>query len=87
MWYWKGDPRNGKVNWLPYDRKVSEEIEISKQAKEKQHKIDDERYIVFAQKVQRRYDDKNRRRDVRRKTLKDRCDFRQFPLVLLVAPW
>ena len=72
IWFWKGDPKDGRVNWIPYPRELSEAIEASKLAKEKQHKVDDERYIIFAQKLQRRFDDPSRKRDVSRKTLKVR---------------
>jgi len=63
-WYWKDDS-----DWKEYDKKMTKKIEKSYRAKEKECKVDDQRFIDIGDMVQRRYDDKMKRRAVKREVV------------------
>jgi len=70
-WFWAGDKKKGgKPVWNKYAAAVAESLETAyNNGKRKKVKIDDERYVDMADRdnmVQRRYDDKNKQRDVMR---------------------
>ena len=52
--------------WLEYDADASERYEAALQAGLTEVKVDDERFIDLKDMVQRRYDDKTKRRTVKR---------------------
>ena len=66
-WFWASDSANGMQDtWLEYDADASERYEAALQAGLTEVKVDDERFIDLKDMVQRRYDDKTKRRTVKR---------------------
>ena len=66
-WFWASDSANGMQDtWLEYDADASERYEAALQAGLTEVKVDDERFIDLKDMVQRRYDDKMKRRTVKR---------------------
>eukprot|EP01114_Cavostelium_apophysatum_P017118 TRINITY_DN5010_c0_g1_i1.p1 TRINITY_DN5010_c0_g1~~TRINITY_DN5010_c0_g1_i1.p1 ORF type:complete len:839 (+),score=296.05 TRINITY_DN5010_c0_g1_i1:94-2610(+) len=61
VWQWKDD-----AEWKDYDSATSKKIEQAYQAKESEVKVDNARFVDFGAMVQRRYDDKSKRREVKR---------------------
>jgi len=80
QWLWADDSPTGRQNeWKEYDPKTTKKIEKAFKAKEKIAKIDENRYIDLEDTggsgtnfLQRRFDDTNKRRAVRRQISKKR---------------
>eukprot|EP01112_Ceratiomyxa_fruticulosa_P012215 TRINITY_DN3375_c0_g1_i1.p2 TRINITY_DN3375_c0_g1~~TRINITY_DN3375_c0_g1_i1.p2 ORF type:complete len:244 (+),score=61.79 TRINITY_DN3375_c0_g1_i1:181-912(+) len=70
QWKWAGDSKTGaQSTWINYDKDIAEQIEKAYQKGLKTVKIDKERYIDLSDSnefLQRRYDDPNKRRLVKR---------------------
>jgi len=63
-WYWKDDS-----DWKEYEKKLAKKLEKSFRAKEKECKVDDSRFVDVENMLQRRYDDKMKRRAVKREVV------------------
>ena len=70
VWYWRGDSKKGAVQdiWVHFDATTCAAIEAARAAKEKQYKLDAERFLDFKKMAQARYDDPKRRRALKRET-------------------
>eukprot|EP01112_Ceratiomyxa_fruticulosa_P012218 TRINITY_DN3375_c0_g1_i4.p1 TRINITY_DN3375_c0_g1~~TRINITY_DN3375_c0_g1_i4.p1 ORF type:complete len:510 (+),score=117.43 TRINITY_DN3375_c0_g1_i4:257-1786(+) len=70
QWKWAGDGKTGSQStWINYDKDIAEQIEKAYKKGQKTVKIDKERYIDLNDPnefLQRRYDDPNKRRLVKR---------------------
>ncbi|KAL6051214.1 WWE domain containing protein, partial [Balamuthia mandrillaris] len=60
-WWWKSDD-----DWVEYDAKLSARLEKGYQSGESEVKVDDERFVDLENFLQRRYDDRMKRRGVKR---------------------
>jgi len=76
VWSWCTD--GGK--WVLYDDATADKIERAYQAKKPDVKVDDERFVDITNMLQRRYDDTNRCRNVKRETSPV---FKKFTFILL----
>ena len=60
-WLWKDDS-----GWIEYDKKIAKKLEKAFRDKETECAVDKERYVDFSAMLQRRFDDKMKRRNVKR---------------------
>eukprot|EP01046_Picozoa_sp_COSAG06_P025602 COSAG06_NODE_2162_length_7444_cov_81.420150_4_plen_232_part_00 len=68
-----GDSVSGtQDNWVEYDSVASAKYEAAKQAGQDEVEVDSERFIDLNSMLQRRYDDQNKRRTVKRTETKKR---------------
>ena len=68
-WFWAADSKGGHQDmWVQYEATMAKKLEDSFQNGDDEFKVDDERYIDLRAKpmLQRRYDDKMKRRTVKR---------------------
>lgn len=69
-----GDSANGSQDtWVEYDSAASSKFEAARQAGKDEVKVDDERFIDLEHMFQRRYDDVNKRRTIKRTETKKRA--------------
>ena len=68
-WFWAGDGAKGHQDiWVQYDATMTKKLEDAFQAGLDEMKVDDQRYVDLKSKpmLQRRYDDKMKRRTIKR---------------------
>ena len=65
QWFWEGD----HAKWTAYGLAVNIKIEAAYAKKENKVTLDTERYLEFSTKLQRRFDDKNKVRAVKREVM------------------
>ncbi|GAM20617.1 hypothetical protein SAMD00019534_037920 [Acytostelium subglobosum LB1] len=77
MWSWAGDSGGGPANggghqdvWIKYDLDFSKKLEDSFKKGDEEYKVDSQRFIDLKNMLQRRYDDNNKRRNVKREDAK-----------------
>jgi len=66
-WFWANDSYSGHQNeWVKYEPDVIEKLEVAHDKKQKTVKIDSERYVDLQNMVQKRYDNVDKKRAVKR---------------------
>ena len=80
QWFWLGDSSAGSQDtWIEYDSKTSELLENGHKAGLARVEVDSERFVDIKNLLQRRYDDPNKRRTVKRVPIKRARDTNQSP--------
>jgi len=69
-WFWWDDK-----TWIEYDKKLTKKLEKAWSKSENEVKIDNERFVDIQNMCQRRYDDPEKKRGVKReqKLMFDEC--------------
>eukprot|EP01132_Coremiostelium_polycephalum_P011351 gene11351-13898_t len=91
-WSWAGDSGGGPAKggghqdiWVKYDKSLNRKLEKSFQRNKSKLKIDNERFADLQNMLQRRYDDVNKRRNIKRedpKKIKPIAKSKKKPVVL-----
>lgn len=68
QWSWSGDSKKGHQDvWIKYGAAMNNKLEAGYKRKQKIVKIDNERFVDLQNMLQRRYDDTEKRRKIKRK--------------------